>query len=31
LPDVYPAGTARLIPAGSTLNFQIHYSRTLLS
>jgi mono/diheme cytochrome c family protein len=28
LPDVYPAGTARLIPAGSTLNFQIHYSRT---
>jgi hypothetical protein len=27
-PDVYPPGTARLIPAGSTLNFQIHYSRT---
>jgi hypothetical protein len=27
-PDVYPTGTARLIPAGSTLNFQIHYSRT---
>jgi hypothetical protein len=26
--DVYPAGTARLIPAGATLNFQIHYSRT---
>jgi hypothetical protein len=27
-PDVYPAGTARMIPAGATLNFQIHYSRT---
>ena len=27
-PDVYPAGTARLIPAGSKLNFQIHYSHT---
>jgi hypothetical protein len=27
-PDVYPAGTARKIPAHSTLNFQIHYSRT---
>jgi hypothetical protein len=26
--DVYPEGTARLIPAGATLNFQIHYSRT---
>jgi hypothetical protein len=26
--DVYPEGTARLIPAGSELNFQIHYSRT---
>jgi len=26
--DVYPEGTARKIPAGSTLNFQIHYSRT---
>jgi len=26
--DVYPSGTARLIPAGATLNFQIHYSRT---
>lgn len=26
-PDVYPAGTARLIKAGSNLNFQIHYSR----
>jgi hypothetical protein len=27
-PDVYPSGTARLVPAGATLNFQIHYSRT---
>jgi hypothetical protein len=27
-PDVYPQGTARKIPAGATLNFQIHYSRT---
>jgi len=27
-PDVYPEGTARLIKAGSSLNFQIHYSRT---
>jgi len=27
-PDVYPEGTARLIPAGATLNFQLHYSRT---
>jgi hypothetical protein len=27
-PDVYPAGTARLIPAGSKLHFQIHYSHT---
>lgn len=26
-PDVYPEGTARLVPAGSTLMFQIHYSR----
>ena len=25
--DVYPEGTARLIKAGSKLNFQIHYSR----
>jgi hypothetical protein len=25
--DVYPLGTARLIKAGSKLNFQIHYSR----
>ena len=27
-PDVYPEGTARLIKAGSKVNFQIHYSRT---
>jgi hypothetical protein len=27
-PDVYPEGTARLVPAGAQLNFQIHYSRT---
>lgn len=27
-PDVYPEGTARLVRAGSSLNFQIHYSRT---
>jgi hypothetical protein len=27
-PDVYPEGTARKIPAGATINFQIHYSRT---
>lgn len=26
-PDVYPVGTARLVKAGSKLNFQIHYSR----
>jgi predicted Zn-dependent protease len=26
-PDIYPQGTARLIKAGSSLNFQIHYSR----
>lgn len=25
--EVFPAGSARKIPAGSTLNFQIHYSR----
>ncbi len=25
--EVFPAGTARKIPAGSSLNFQIHYSR----
>jgi len=27
-PDVYPEGTARRIPAGSSVSFQIHYSRT---
>jgi hypothetical protein len=27
-PDVYPEGTARLVPAGAKLHFQIHYSRT---
>ncbi len=27
-PDVYPEGTARLVPAGSVLKFQIHYSRS---
>ncbi len=27
-PDVYPVGTARLIPAGSNIHFQIHYSHT---
>lgn len=27
-PDVYPPGTARRIPAGASLRFQIHYSRT---
>ncbi len=26
-PDVYPEGTARKIPAGSNLSFQIHYSK----
>jgi hypothetical protein len=26
-PDVYPEGTARLVKAGSKVNFQIHYSR----
>jgi len=26
-PDVYPAGTARKIPAGANLTFQIHYSK----
>jgi len=25
-PDVYPEGTAKLLPAGSKLTFQIHYS-----
>jgi hypothetical protein len=27
-PDSYPPGTAKLIPAGSKLHFQVHYSRT---
>jgi hypothetical protein len=27
-PDVFPPGTARKIPAGASVNFQIHYSRT---
>jgi hypothetical protein len=27
-PDVYPVGTARKVPAGASLRFQIHYSRT---
>lgn len=27
-PDVYPEGTARKIPAGSNVTFQIHYSKT---
>ena len=26
--DVYPPGTARRIPAGAQINFQIHYSRS---
>ena len=26
--EVFPEGTARRIPAGASLNFQIHYSRT---
>lgn len=26
-PDIYPEGTARKIPAGATLGFQIHYSK----
>ncbi len=26
-PEVYPAGYARLIPAGSTITFQIHYAK----
>jgi hypothetical protein len=26
--DVYPEGTARLVKAGSKINFQIHYSRS---
>ena len=28
-PDVYPAGTAKLIPAGAKLKFQLHYNNTL--
>ena len=28
-PDVYPEGTAKLIPAGSKLRFQVHYNNTL--
>jgi hypothetical protein len=27
-PDIYPEGTARRIPAGATLDFQLHYSHT---
>lgn len=27
-PEVYPEGYARLIPAGSTITFEIHYSKT---
>ena len=27
-PDAYPAGTAKLIPAGAKIRFQLHYSRT---
>ncbi len=27
-PDVYPEGTARLVKAGSKLNFSIHYARS---
>ena len=27
-PDTYPADTAKLIPAGATLKFQVHYSKT---
>lgn len=27
-PDTYPAGTAKLVPAGAKLTFQLHYSRT---
>jgi len=27
-PDVYPEGTARKIPAGAEITFQIHYSKT---
>lgn len=28
-PDVYPAGTAKLVRAGSRLKFQVHYNNTL--
>ena len=28
MPSVYPAGTAKKIPAGSDLLFQIHYTPT---
>ena len=28
-PDVYPEGTAKLIPAGAKLRFQLHYNNTL--
>jgi Copper type II ascorbate-dependent monooxygenase, C-terminal domain len=28
-PDVYPEGTAKLIPAGAKLKFQLHYNNTL--
>ncbi len=28
-PDVYPVGTAKLIPAGAKLKFQLHYNNTL--
>ena len=28
-PDTYPEGTAKLIPAGSKLRFQLHYNNTL--
>lgn len=27
-PDVYPAGTAKFIPAGAKLKFQIHYNKS---
>lgn len=28
-PDAYPEGTAKLIPAGAKLKFQVHYNNTL--
>ena len=28
-PDIYPEGTAKLIPAGAKLKFQLHYNNTL--